>query len=299
MPFGATSKIKEPEKTQTQKTFDPVFFNLPNNGSRIVRFLGDEVQVKMMFWDKVNMGDGKVGNKPILLAVTRLNDSGEVEFVTHDNQNLWDNPISTHYRDTLTEDEIKTRGLYPKQRFYLNVLDRTLVLKTDDGGILYPEQYQDSEGNVRSEFSSLGEPFPHEKVLILNQTSGKDTGDHYYNAVREAGKQLVSNKNGKKINIDQSDFRLTNSPSGKKWNGFETITRNVYPHFNQDVIPSTIDTTLWDLAEWLQPWPYDAIQDIIDGEVYSEVVEKYGIRLFPIKVDQTRSKTEENEDLPF
>lgn len=303
MAFGSTAKQKQTQSNGEKKVFDPVFLQLPKNGYRIVRFLGDEVQVKRFFWKNVNLGQDKPGEKPIIVGVSKVDVDGETSFFGHDGCEFWDNPISDYYAANYSKDEINKNGYYPASRFYINVLDRTPVLKTAEGVVLYPEVYLDDEGDVKEEYKGLGDPVPHNKVLILEQSSGKEGGKHYYNMILAAGKNLRNKKTGKKMSIDQSDFRLTNVPGNRTWNNNPVIDRNVYPDDDQNPIPSTIDTTLWDLEEWLQPWPHAAIQDILDGRLYSEVVEEYGIKQFPIKVGDVRTKgktvSDNDEDLPF
>ena len=288
MPFGRTANQKPSTDTSTKRTFDSPFLSL--TGERIVRIVGDEVQVKRHFWRGVNIGDGKTGEKPIVVARSEVDDSGETVFLGYDKApDYWNNPIDEMYRSEYTKEEITTGGKYPQTRFYVNVFDRTPVFRTDDG-IFYPEMYLTKDGDIKSEYVHLGEPIPHNKIMILEQSSGKPTGDHFYNKIIAAAKSLKS-RQGKKITIEQCDLRITyDLSSGRKWNGKPVPDRNVHPDINQEHLAYK-DEDLYDLYSWLAPWPNVAIQDILEGKVYADVVKEHNIKLFPVKNG--------SDDLPF
>ena len=290
MAFGDTQNQRKQSSASKNVSFDPVFLKLPE-GERIVRVMGTEVQVKRYFFD-VNMGDGKKGQKPIFVA--RLEQvADEWVWIGAEGESWWENPIDRMYAEQYEKEEINKKGLYANTRFYVNVLDRSLVLKDEDGKVLWEETYLTKDGEVKDEYKQYGEPSPNNLVMILEQSSGKVGvgANHFYQNLLDAGKTL-KNRKGKPIPITACDLRIVGIKTDKTFAGFPVIKRQVYPGIDQDEVP---DMPLYDIYSWAKPWPYAAIQAILDGEVYADVIKEYGIQMFP----QKEGKETPEEDLPF
>jgi hypothetical protein len=228
-------------------------------GARVIRILGEEVQYRV-FWTEVPVaqqdGSTKELKRPFIIA--RFNPETQ-EFEGHGKENSWECPFALFVK---TLDEETAKKYYPKTRFVVNVYDRTAVLKNDQGF-----EYVDDE-TVGSE--------PHGKFLVLDQSAGKKGGKHFLQALITAGEQMRSNKNGKTIAITDGDLRIVTS--GKDI----TTVRTVYPSFNQEPVVY-VQTDLYDLWTYCQPWPFAAQQEILNGAEYTATREKYKLPAYPVR----------------
>jgi hypothetical protein len=260
MAFGST-RTKPQDKTQTGK-FDPVYLDV-KAGKRVIRILSDEISYRV-YWLDVNVKSGdtlKIARRPIIAA--RLYDGA---WKGHADENWYKNPYQ-EYISTLDEEAAKK--LYAKTRFIVNVYDRTEVIKTADG-VFYP----DEKGN----YSVTGEKAPHNTVMLLEGSSGKEDGKHLLQEIMDAQEDLRSMETSKPLTLFESDIVIST-----KGTGIDT-KRKVNGGFNQLPV-EFVQSDLYDLDSFVKPWPHQAIEDVMNGVEYGAVRDAYDLLAYPKKYD--------------
>lgn len=164
-----------------------------------------------------------------------------------------------------------------KQKFAMNVIDLTPVVQDSEGRYVYPNengQYiVSAQGKLVDEIND--KPQPLRKVRILEQTAGDQGGKHFLQQLINAFADL-EDSNGEPRQPHEVDvvIRVT---------GVDVDTsRSVRPTANFN--PLSDDLLLaprYDLATWAQPWPDEAVNALIDGADFAEVVEQFNIKLWP------------------
>jgi hypothetical protein len=241
-------------------------------GTRIIRILGDEVQVKRL-WFEVNELDKKTqairkAKKPFTVAVF----DGD-RFVGDKGMSFYTNPLSAWYEEQYAVGEISEehyKKLYPQTRFFVNVFDRTPVILDEQHNPVYPDKH--------GKYRIAGTPVPHNKVLILEGSAGKQGGKHLLQQMITVGENLRSFTTGQSISLMESDLRIITTGSNI------TTTRVVMPDANQSPIPREQIAEQFDLVSWLVPFPYDGLQELVEGAEYTDVVARYNVQLYPKKV---------------
>jgi len=285
MAFGST--LKQPQTAATTDfNTDPIFLDI-RDGIRVIRILGDEVQVKTYWFDKVNV-KGKIGKRPFIVAVFR-----DGRWQTADKGK---NAIDLHYDETVTDPE-KRKKLYPSQRFYVNVLDRTRIFTDKDGNVIYPNSNGDYPKGYNEE-----DALPRNMVAILEASGGKEGGKHFLQQISTLGDNLRSFQTGKRINLLETDIRIITKKTLDPSTGKETTVRTPMPDYDQNPLPEDLaNLPLYDLEKFCKPWPNEALQEVIDGADYYETAKKYNVVLFPRKIgaveEESNKPTEDDE--PF
>lgn len=260
MAFGSIPNNKK-ESTDETRTFEPVFFD-HKQGMRIFRIRGDAVQVKR-HWFEVNV-NGKRSGRPFIVAVFK-----DGEWQGWNGINPYINPINA-YAQTLSEEAQKK--LWMATRFYINVLDRTPVI-IQDGVVHYPDKAE--------KYDVRGNPEPHNKVLVMEGSDGKDDGKHLRQGIEDALVGARNYKTGERIeSLNDTDLRMMIIGSGTD------TKRPVSLGFDQEPLPEELmNIPLWDIQSWAVPWNYDALEELVNGADYNDVVKRYNVQLFPKRVE--------------
>lgn len=182
-------------------------------------------------------------------------------------------------------DKADQDGKYAQEVFYLNVLDLTPVRIESDGTIHYPDdkmKYPEASGS--SERRVLG------KMRILAGSSGDPDGKSLYaNLIRLAKSAL--NDDGEPLSIYDYEIRLVTTGQGKETNR----------SFNMGAVRDTpaeyASIPMYDFSTWPCIWPNDAVEELMAGGEYPEVVDKYNIKLYPDVVGVAAVAEEESEEL--
>lgn len=176
----------------------------------------------------------------------------------------------------------------PKQRFALNVLDKTKVIALPNGQFAYPSEdgkyYMSQDGGtVKVE----GVPSALMQVRIIEGSAGKAGGKHMLQALADLiGSVTAPDDDDKILSLYEFDIALKVSGTG-------TDTRRSF-NIGSDYKPLNTEQLAlprYDLATWAKPWPENVLNALLDGEDFDEVMQDAGILLFP-KLDNVEDEEE-------
>jgi hypothetical protein len=190
----------------------------------------------------------------------------------------------------------------PKQRFAINVWDRTKVLFGPSGEIVYPnekDKYFLTIDGKRVEIT--GTPTPLNKVRVFESSAGKEGGKHVLQQLMNYVGAISHPTDEDEVKLHLHEFDLAVKITGE---GTDTV-RTIQPGNN--FTPITEEMYLaprYNLEDWAKPWPHDALDALLDSEDFSEVMERFPeIVLFPMLSEPeayTGETTELSEDeIPF
>lgn len=274
MAFGSTMKAENQTSGDVQKT-DWQWLNL-KSGVRIFRILPEvDASGKMVVdssgrgnpvdeiswyegWWEVNVG-GNAGKRRIILG------------------NRFDNPLWKHIQANFEKGSMEYKTV--KQKFGINVYDRSLVILNDEGVAVYPDERGAytilATGKVLPQAVD-GTPSPHNKILILEGSAGQIGGKHLLQQFVELAGNIENPETMETARLHELDIRL--KTTGKD---IKTV-RNLFPSSNfKPLDPQIIAQPRWNIKDWAKPWPDEMIVRLIDGEDFNELVTEYGIKLFP------------------
>jgi hypothetical protein len=208
--------------------------------------------------------------------------------------NPYENPIWEYIQAT-TEPKSKDRSAkMPKNKFALNVLDRTPVIVLENGDVVYADETNKWTISANNKFipevKADIKAAPLNQVRILEGSAGREGGKHLLqNLVTTSENIDHPSGDGRLAQLYEVDLRL--STTGRDLDdtsrGF-FITSNFKPLTKKELaLPR------YDLEAWTKPWPNDALQALLDGKNFDEVVEQHGIVLYPKLIQK-----EEDEDTP-
>lgn len=293
MAFGDSAKKNASAKKEFKPT-ENVFLDI-KRGTRIFRVLGDELRYKVIWVAKESDGTWipKFGYNP--------SDRREARPITvsvyNHSTDEWDgdaynNPLMQWVNDNFDEDAQKDGKMYPKEQFYVNVMDRTPV-KIDAETVYYPDPKNQFPENLK------GIPA---KVLnaikILQGSSGKvrdEDGDvvgkHLYaDLLRVVEGGEVNPDTGNLLMPHEYDIRLVTTGTGKETERKFSITAN------REVLDLS-EVKIYDLRGWLKPYPTEFMREILLGADFNESLKNYKIKLYPDLVPYSGATTE--DDIPF
>lgn len=177
----------------------------------------------------------------------------------------------------------------PKQRFALNVLDKTKVIALPNGQFAYPSE--DGKYYTTQDGSTVkvdGTPTPLMQVRIIEGSAGKAGGKHMLQALADLiGSVTAPDDDDKVLQLFEFDIVLKVSGTG-------TDTRRSF-NIGSDYKPLTADQLAlprYDLVTWAKPWPDSILNALLDGEDFDEVMKDAGILLFPKLEGQTEDEDE-------
>lgn len=215
-------------------------------------------------------------------------------FVSSDNP--WNNPYwegCSNFVGAKSTEKGSPERKAMKQRFCINVLDRTPVIINADG---YPV-YADENGVYcltaagRKVDVLTGTPEPFNKIRILEQTAGQSGGRHFFQQLVDLI-GTVEDSDG--VIRDLFEFDVIVKITGADIN----TNRSAKPTANfKSLEESFIFAPRYDLVTWAKPWPNDAIESLLNGRDYNEVVAEFDIQQYPQLTPVARSVTE--EETPF
>jgi hypothetical protein len=176
-----------------------------------------------------------------------------------------DNPIRDNQR--LSEDLKK-----PSRRFLVNVLDLTPVVFHNDV-VLYPDE--NAEYRI-DDVVVTEKPTPRNKVALL------EFGNSLMNDILAFDGRIRSRLDHSVVlRVDQIDLCLVVTGSGKNRN------IRVVPGYNEG--PVDVDE-IYDLQSLVTPYPNEAIEELLAGEDYNEVLNKYKLTRNYVKIPFRQNK---------
>lgn len=231
--------------------------------------------------------DGKILDEPVEEYVWReywakgIRDGTEVTVrVVLDWRNPFSDPLWKHISERFEKGSKERKGF--RTRFAINVLDKTPVLYTDDGQVVYP----DGKGNYTRIASTsnkelpkplTGDAKPLNKVRLLVGSSGAEGGNHDLQKLLDTVNDVDNPNTGEKAKPHHFDLKW--KITGKEFND---IRRNFHLTANYTTLaPAFALLPRYDLESWVRPWPHDAISELLEGRDLNELIEEYRIELYP------------------
>ncbi len=126
-----------------------------------------------------------------------------------------------------------------------------------------------------------GHAEPLNKIRIFEGSYGKPGGRHLF-AQFDTLVNTVEDGNGLLRNLGEFNLRLFTTGSDMN------TSRSIRNLNNYSLLPTEANFgNRYDLETWTKPWPDDAVQRIIDGEDYVEIIAEYNLAQFPQLFDHT------------
>jgi hypothetical protein len=277
MGFGKAAKQNKPTGSNVDTA--QLFMNI-KTGTRIFRLVGDEVRVRKFWLAKdtdgwrPRFGFNPNDKRPAIPVIIGVFDPSVGEYGEW-SKGTWENPI-TDFLDGLGLEEEERKGMYAKESFYVNVLDRTMI-KVDGDTIVYPDTKNQFPANLKSIVAK-----PANAIRILEGSSGKCRDDDgeivgksmYSNLLRVVEGGEVDPDTGNILTPDQYDIRMVVSGKGIDTNRALSITAN------RDVIDFS-QYQVYDLESWLRPLPFEAQDALLNGAEWKDVIEEYNVTMYP------------------
>jgi hypothetical protein len=190
--------------------------------------------------------------------------------------------------------DYSARSVLPKQyndgvrrRFFMNVLDKSMVIKLDDSSLIY--------GNNQNQYfvSQNGEMVPvtgrkperNMQIMVLEGSVSSGQGRNgLLNEIEELSKSVFDDDTNELIPITMVDIELVTRGKGLNTN------RAVYVGANRDPIPADVlKQPMYDIENYAKPFPVDAIKDLLKGMDYTEVLRAYNITAMPRFIEESKS----------
>lgn len=178
-------------------------------------------------------------------------------------------------------DKAYAYGIKPK--FFMNVFDRTRVIKLPDGTIVYPNtknEYWVKVDKGQRQITDI-RPEPNNAIMILEgsvslRSGGRNTG--LLNELDDLSKTIYNDDGDKLLPITEVDIELI-TKTGATW---RDTSRQVRPGFNREPFPEmALSLPLYDLKAFTKPWPVEAINALLKGNDYAEVIKQHGLTVMP------------------
>lgn len=271
MSFGRSALTKSASTSEERR--ENVILEL-KRGIRVLRLPAgsEEVKIKRHWMSQNDDGtwEPRFGYNPadkrrsVPVTVARWNpDTGRWE---GDNSNWRNNPID-RWISTLSEEDRRTK--YAAEFFYLNVIDLTPVRVDTDGEIHYPDEtmkYPTAPATAKK--SVVG------KMRILSGSSGDPAGKSMYANLTRLAKGAL-NDEGEVVSIYDYDIRLMMTGQG----------RDSVKSFNMGAIRPLAEEYAslpkFDFSTWPPIWPNAAIEELMNGAEYADIISKYNIKIYP------------------
>jgi hypothetical protein len=167
-----------------------------------------------------------------------------------------------------------------KNRFFLNVYDRTRVVKMADGSVIYPtpkNEFWKKDGDRNAQITEI-RPEPNNAIMVLEGSVSfrTDRRGGLLNDIDDLSKTLFDDEGTKLIPITEVDIEMVTRGTGM------ATTRTVHPGMNRDSFPkSALELPVYDLKSFTKPWPVQAIKALLDGAEYNEVLKNYNLVVVP------------------
>lgn len=159
-----------------------------------------------------------------------------------------------------------------QRRFFINVFDRTPVVKVEHY-VIYPDPERKYYKGFKDNRTPVdGKPAPNNAIVILEGSLG---GEKSLMAEILSLRGDVQDSDGNVLPLTAFDIELTTR--GEK---LDKVTK-AYAGINREPLPQDVLTApRYDLRSYARPWPKDAVLALLDGADYDETISKYNISVF-------------------
>lgn len=180
-----------------------------------------------------------------------------------------------------------------KQRFALNIFDKTKVIKLPDGTYAYPNadgKYVMSTGDNQTT-PVQGTPEALMQVRILEGSTGKVGGKHMLRSLSDlVGSVTHPEDDSRTLHLYEFDIALKVSGEGTATVRSFMLGGSIAPLTDEQLaLPR------FNLEEWTRPWPHNIINALLDGEDFDEVMKGSGIVLTPRIIKPDISEDDDSE----
>jgi hypothetical protein len=164
-------------------------------------------------------------------------------------------------------------------RFFMNVLDKSMVVKLENGSVVYANNQNQFITVLDGQTQTLTsyKPERHMAIQVLEGSVSSGEGRNgMLNDIEELSKTIFDDDTGKLIPITEIDIEIITRGKEIK------TTRSVHVGTNRDPIPgSLLSAPRFDLAKYARPFPMDAVKDLVKGADYGDVCKAYNSEVMP------------------
>lgn len=242
MAFGS-SRTQQSQKSERKENFISPFMRL-KEGDKIVRILTEEVLYYRYFLTVTY--DGKSVYRPVTVG-------------------SYNNPIK-FFMDSLGEEHPSYRRV--QKRYAVNVLDRTLVKKTD-----VTVTYPGSDGSFPKE-DDLGNDISTIEPRVNNQVMILDIGQRLMDMLSHLNDSGFRNPNNSDelLYIQDMDIKVTTKGTGRNTQHFASPVYGAFGKLGKEELPKQV----FDLKTMYKPWPDNVLEMITQDKDWKEIMDAMG-----------------------
>jgi hypothetical protein len=214
-------------------------------------------------------------------------------------------PLLAEYDSVMKLGEREALSRKVKLRFFLNVFDRSRVIKLPEGDLIYANhlnEYWKKEGTGLKRITDI-RPEPNNSIMVLegSVSARSDRRGGLLNDIDDLSKTVweevpvfEKDENGKPTSIPAVDSKgmpitelvlmpITKVDIELKTSGTGLATkRTVSAGINREPLPhQVLALPLYDLKSFTRPWSVDAIRSLLDGMDYGEVMKQHKYQYVP------------------
>lgn len=214
-------------------------------------------------------------------------------------------PLLAEYDQALKLGEREALSRKVKLRFFLNVFDRSRVIKLPEGDIVYANhlnEYWKKDGTGMKRITDI-RPEPNNSIMVLegSVSARSDRRGGLLNDIDDLSKTVwkevplfEKDENGKPTSIPAIDSKgmpitelvlmpITEVDIEMKTSGTGLATkRTVSAGINREPLPKwALELPLFDLKSFTRPWDVEAIRALLDGVDYGEIMKQYKYEYVP------------------
>jgi hypothetical protein len=214
-------------------------------------------------------------------------------------------PLLAEYDSVMKLGERDALSRKVKLRFFLNVFDRSRVIKLQDGEIVYANHLNEYWKKDSAGLKKITDvrPEPNNSIMVLegSVSARADRRGGLLNDIDDLSKTVwkevpmyEKDENGKLTSIPAIDSKgmpitelvlmpITEVDVELKTSGTGLATkRTVSAGINREPLPqSVLSLPLYDLKSFTRPWDVEAIRSLLDGVDYGEIMKQYKYQYVP------------------
>lgn len=214
-------------------------------------------------------------------------------------------PLLAEYDSVMKLGERDALSRKVKLRFFLNVFDRSRVIKLQDGEIVYANHLNEYWKKDSAGLKKITDvrPEPNNSIMVLegSVSARADRRGGLLNDIDDLSKTVwkevpmyEKDESGKLTSIPAIDSKgmpitelvlmpITEVDVELKTSGTGLATkRTVSAGINREPLPqSALSLPLYDLKSFTRPWDVESIRSLLDGVDYGEIMKQYKYQYVP------------------